>query len=64
MKYLIIFEDGTGKQTDDNLTADLLQNVDDGVIEVIRFENGQFEFVSTDGEWKTIETTGESDGSN
>ena len=54
MKYLIIFEDGTGKQYDD-LPEAYQENVADGVIDILRFKDGQFQMIDADGNWQEVE---------
>lgn len=58
-KYLFIFDDGTVNQT--SLAPDLedLYNVEEGILDVIRWnaDKDQFEFVDGKGDWNEVEYT-------
>lgn len=52
--YLHIFEDGNIKQVESEPTQDDRDSVDAGIDVIIRFKDGNFESMESDGSWTTL----------
>ena len=57
MKYLYVFEDGSLKQTSTAPTKDCLLSVANGILEIITYENDQFQCIDENNERYNIEET-------
>lgn len=65
MKYLMILEDGSLRQSDDEPDEDTFAEIDNGTLDLVKFENGQFlyaEVSSAEGEDDPDETVYELKG--
>lgn len=54
MKYLRIYENGDLSQSNKGPTGDDIEAVGEGILNVVRIENGIFEELQPDGSWLPV----------